>query len=149
MCQVDFGPAMMKGPPTKRKHKMYHNFLLRPASAMEESTPSPEQETDGSTRSNVATDGTNLFAGSPDPFADMLSSSGSPSPDKRTRPGRSQASDLFATDAAPQGGTDNDRGALSRTNTALGGTDDVDDDCDALVRTNTAPVKKQHRTPER
>lgn len=111
---------------------MYHNFLLRPASATAEATPSPEQETDSSTRMNVATGGANLFAGSPDPFADMLSPTGSSSPGKHTSPRRSPTHDLFATDAASQGGTG-----------------DVDNGHDALLRTSTTPVVVQHRTPER
>lgn len=100
---------------------------------MEEAAPSLDQPADGSTHSTGATSGANLFAGSPDPFADLLSPSSSSSPGKRTSPGQSQATtDLFATEAASQrqsGDEGNDRGAL--------------------VRTSTTPVVAQHRAPER
>ena len=39
--EVDFGAAMMRGPPRRKKHNTYYNYLLRPAQANEEAQLSP------------------------------------------------------------------------------------------------------------
>jgi len=131
--EVDFGPAMMKGPPKRRKHKMYYNNTLRPAdpppaaaaaeeeaaggsSPVPEAAPEPEPELEpeasqkqqkkkskGGKSGGAAVD---LFAGSPEPFADLMSpSSAAPEPAKAaTKQRGGGAVDLFATDAENDAG---------------------------------------------
>jgi hypothetical protein len=128
--EVDFGPAMMTGRPNKRKHKKFYNNMLRPAdpppaaaaaeeeaaggsSPVPEAAPEPEPELEPEASQKKKSKGgksggaaVDLFAGSPEPFADLMSpSSAAPEPEKAaTKQRGGGAVDLFATDAENDAG---------------------------------------------